>query len=74
MNRRQAKKAFKKKYGVSPEQMAETMRYAVSPEVLKRVTDMLVDLSHSLLEWAADFTQRVVKAFSEIAEKISRST
>ena len=58
MNKRQAKKAFKKKYGVNPNQVCKAFTEQL-PSAIKVITERLLDLVN---EW--------VKALSVLSETL----
>lgn len=56
MNRRQAKKKFKKQYGLTPEELATEILKALSPEQMKLLTDAV---------------SRIVEAATEAIQKMT---
>lgn len=59
MNRRQAKKAFKKKYGVNPEQALKTIQEAVRIITDENFVKNLTDLMKRVLVEAAEIRKQL---------------
>lgn len=57
MNRRQAKKKFKKQYGVTPEKLATEIVKALSPEQMKRFTDAVSRIVEAATEAIRKMTE-----------------
>lgn len=59
MNKRQAKKQFKKRYGYNPNQLAKTLNEIDFTEVAKRIGEALQQVADGLNRIAQDIAQRM---------------
>ena len=69
MNKRQAKKQFKKRYGCNPNQLAKTLNEIDFTEVAKRIGKALQQVANGLNRMAQDIAQRMNEIELPRAEK-----
>lgn len=69
MNYRQAKKAYKKEYGVSPDQTIRALKEVISPENLQSMTDQIVNALQLIVEEAIEVLKMMPEALRKMMER-----
>lgn len=72
MNKRQAKKAFKKKYGVNPNKAEELLQQMDWQEIGLRVAESVNETMRQLAECLVEFAEWLPTALEELTEELQR--
>ena len=75
MNRRQKKKAYKKKYGVNPTGEAKAVCEALKhyPEIVEQLNDVIVKTLEAVSEFLAENVDFVKEAMQKWAEDVKNA-
>ena len=72
MNKRQAKKAFKKKYGVNPNQLAKKLTTADFAKAIQGVTESILKFAEELPRILQDITDVLCENIDNFTEQAKR--
>ena len=77
MNKRQAKKAFKKKYGVNPNELAKNISKIDIPGLMDKIATAAVKAFELMAQWAKEVNERITEigleaTKTELEEKMAK--